>query len=168
MPTLMESPCPREPVTASIPGVIMSGWPCSLPARVFTFPNLFPRDDAQLHQGRVLDENGMSLAEKKTVPGGILHRFGIEVHLGEVQSRHDLGQRTRTAQVSRLADADHLHDVGPEVPCDFFDSLNFFGPCHPSSSGEEVPPPPSLRFSFYCRIRCSRYRYGLTLRDGQV
>src|SRR5208337_3145230 len=39
MPTAMESPCPREPVTASIPGVIRSGWPCSLPARVFTFPN---------------------------------------------------------------------------------------------------------------------------------
>src|SRR5271157_188383 len=38
MPTPIESPCPREPVTASTPGVIRSGWPCRLPARVFTFP----------------------------------------------------------------------------------------------------------------------------------
>jgi hypothetical protein len=122
MPLAIESPWPREPVTASIPGVIMSGWPCSLPREGLQLPHLFPRNRAQFHQRRVLDENGMPLADEKTIPVWILQRFGIEVHLPEVQGRHDLGERARTTQVSRLADTDHPHDVSPEVPRDPFDS----------------------------------------------
>jgi hypothetical protein len=69
-------------------------------------------------------ENGMPLAEEKAVAARITQRFGIEAHLLEVQGRDDLGERARTAEVSRLADADHLHDIGPEVACDLFEPPN--------------------------------------------
>jgi hypothetical protein len=48
--------------------------------------------------------------------------------------------------MSRLADTDHPHDVGPEVPRDLFDSLNLVRLCHPSSSGAEFRIPAMIAF----------------------
>lgn len=36
MPSDTDSPCPREPVTASMPGMLMSGWPWRRPVSVLT------------------------------------------------------------------------------------------------------------------------------------
>jgi hypothetical protein len=103
-------------------------------------PHLLPGDNAQLYQGSILDEYAMPLAEEKAVPARILQRLGIEAHLLEVKGRHDLSERARTAQVSHLADADHPHNVGPEVACDPFDPPNLVRRGHPFSSRRGISP----------------------------
>ena len=115
----------------------MSGMALQFAAQSLQLPHLFPRNDSQLHQRSVLHQNGMPLAHQEAIPVRIVESFGIEAHLPEVQSCHNLGQRTRTTQVPRLADTNHLHDVSSQVPCDLLDSLNLVGLCHPSSSGQD-------------------------------
>jgi hypothetical protein len=80
----------------------------------------------------------MPLADEKAVTVWIAQRFGIKVHLPEIQGRRDLSERARTAQMSRLADTNHRHDVSPELPRDLFDSLNLVRFCHPSSSRRRI------------------------------
>ena len=56
-------------------------------------PHLFPGNGAQFHERRILNQNRMPFADQKTIPVWILQRFGIEVHLPEVQGRHDFSER---------------------------------------------------------------------------
>jgi hypothetical protein len=94
----MDSPCPSEPVPASIPGVFKTSGCLKEVARLFRMAQLFDRKITALGQRRILEYRDMALAQRNLSVPPIWDFWGHAL-ICKKYSAAIISRRTRPAEM---------------------------------------------------------------------